>query len=217
VRAGLLVHRLGWYGETAASRMLHPNRLRRNSHPGISFASYDPRSECLNCHGRGPVPLSCSAARNLLVVRFALGSCRDAPQRLRIGSFAPTSCSMRTRVSENIIWSVWCPARALISQTNRSLVGQPDCVRHTAHPGVSIHENADSAYTPDPPYALPCARVRTAAQINSLKWRRSGTDRQLRLIVSSILMAPGSWATAPQRDGSCRMGGNVPGVTAWVG
>jgi hypothetical protein len=45
------VRRLGCCGETAASRMLHPNRvnrLRRNTHAGLSFASYsylyDPRS-----------------------------------------------------------------------------------------------------------------------------------------------------------------------------
>jgi hypothetical protein len=46
---GVLVRGLGCYGETAASRMLHPNRLRRNTHADrdhadLSFVSYDPRS-----------------------------------------------------------------------------------------------------------------------------------------------------------------------------
>jgi hypothetical protein len=36
--------RMWCYGETAASRMLHPNRLLRNTHAGLGFVSYDPRS-----------------------------------------------------------------------------------------------------------------------------------------------------------------------------
>jgi hypothetical protein len=54
------LRRLGWYGETAASRMLHPNRLRRNTHAGalrVTGTTHAPGSGCLNCHGRGPVPL----------------------------------------------------------------------------------------------------------------------------------------------------------------
>jgi hypothetical protein len=39
---GARAQALGWYGEQAASRMLHPNRLRRNTHPGLSSASYRP-------------------------------------------------------------------------------------------------------------------------------------------------------------------------------
>jgi hypothetical protein len=45
---------------------------------------------------------------------------------------------------------------------------------------LSMKTQTQPTRTPDPPYALPCARVRTAAHINSLKWRRTGTDRQMR-------------------------------------
>jgi hypothetical protein len=60
------------------------------------------------------------------------------------------------------------------------------------------------------------ARVRTAAQQPlHIKWRRSRADsKRLSTCAENILMAPGSWDTAPQRDASCRKAGNVPGVTA---
>jgi hypothetical protein len=41
--------------------MLHPNRLRRNTHASVSrVATHAAGSDCLNCHVRGPVPLSCA-------------------------------------------------------------------------------------------------------------------------------------------------------------
>jgi hypothetical protein len=39
---GVFLRKLGYYGETAAWRMLHPNRLRRNTHNGLRFASNNP-------------------------------------------------------------------------------------------------------------------------------------------------------------------------------
>jgi hypothetical protein len=41
---GVFLRWLGWYGETAASRMVHPNQLRLNSHHGLRFASCHPCS-----------------------------------------------------------------------------------------------------------------------------------------------------------------------------
>jgi hypothetical protein len=62
---GVIVRGLGCYGETAASRMLHPNRLRRNTHAcRARFCELRPTQRavtaCMNCHGRGPAALSCT-------------------------------------------------------------------------------------------------------------------------------------------------------------
>jgi hypothetical protein len=115
VRGGVLVRRLGWYGETAASRMLLPNRLRRNTHACLDFVSYDPRS------GQSPPKVSregtsapelCSAASILPVMRFPVGELPGAPQRLCMGTFAPSLCSMPHAWGRytRTIWSVWGPA-----------------------------------------------------------------------------------------------------------
>ena len=104
---------LGCYGETATSRMLRPNRLRQNTHPGLSCASYlyDPRPvQCclheLSQKGTS-APELCSAASNLPVMRFPRRG-GDAPQQpLRRGSFAPSSCSMLTRyIRARSVWRV---------------------------------------------------------------------------------------------------------------
>jgi hypothetical protein len=37
---GVFLRWLGYYGETAASRMLHPNQLWRNTHHSLRFAIF---------------------------------------------------------------------------------------------------------------------------------------------------------------------------------
>jgi hypothetical protein len=60
---GVSVLKLGCYrySETATSRMLHPNRLERDTHHGLlAFGESQPvqrHGERLNCHERGAVPL----------------------------------------------------------------------------------------------------------------------------------------------------------------
>ena len=70
---GVFVRRLGCYGETAACWMLHPNRLRYSTHPGLSCASYHPRSGQwlpeVSRKGTSASELR-SAARNPPVYRF---------------------------------------------------------------------------------------------------------------------------------------------------
>jgi hypothetical protein len=43
-RGGARAQATGCYGETVTSGIKHPNRLRRNTHLDVSFASYDPCS-----------------------------------------------------------------------------------------------------------------------------------------------------------------------------
>ena len=56
-------------------------------------------SDCLNWHGRGPVPLSCSPqSATWPVMRLPPPRVDgDAPHRLRVRSFAPSLCSMLIR------------------------------------------------------------------------------------------------------------------------
>jgi hypothetical protein len=66
---GVFLRRLGWYGETAAPRMLHPNYKPVAALP-VAAAQHAPRppfcelppmqrhGDCLSCHGRGSVPLA---------------------------------------------------------------------------------------------------------------------------------------------------------------
>jgi hypothetical protein len=105
---GLLVRRLGCCGVTAGCS------IRTKCGPGVCLrlasvlrvttcTTHAAGSGSLNCHGRGPVPLSCglSAASNMPIFaisrRRVVRVARDAPQRLSVGSLAPSSCSMLPR------------------------------------------------------------------------------------------------------------------------
>jgi hypothetical protein len=83
----------GWgatlYCETAASRMLHPNRVRHLAWV-LRVTTRAAGSDCLTCHGRGPVPLSCmrSAASKLSVMRFPQ-TFRDVRFRDQYSSLGP--------------------------------------------------------------------------------------------------------------------------------
>jgi hypothetical protein len=84
MRAGVLVRRLGWYGETAASGM--PSEPSAAKHaPWLQFSELRPMqravASCLSCHGRGPVPLSC--ARSQQPARDAISS-GDGLQRAQV-------------------------------------------------------------------------------------------------------------------------------------
>jgi hypothetical protein len=59
---GLLVRRLGWYGETAASKCSIPTDCgeTRTLASILRVTTHAAGSDCLNCHGRGAVPLSCA-------------------------------------------------------------------------------------------------------------------------------------------------------------
>jgi hypothetical protein len=155
----VIVRRLGWYGETAASRMLHSNRLRRNTHPGLNCASYTHAavSVFLNCHRRGPVPLELrSAASNLPVMRFPRRRVdADAPQRFRWDRLHPALAACSHDLSERIICSAWwCPAAGGVRPNNSTFLNTGYLYANTHlpmrfHEIVEISENA--AQPPDPP------------------------------------------------------------------
>jgi hypothetical protein len=86
-------------------------------------------SDCLNWHGRGPVHLSCAPQPAICpFCDFAPGVAGDAPQRLCMGTFAPSSCSMLlvTRYIQVQVYTctgafgVACEAQRVRSMQNNS-------------------------------------------------------------------------------------------------
>jgi hypothetical protein len=140
----------------------------------------------------------CSAASNLPILRFS----PRTPQRLRLGSFAPALAACSRGISERTttgacIWSVWCIAGAPTGCMPTTLSGLLISFVRRYRP-----TRMQTQPTPDLPNHLPCICVHAPRHTQPLKWRDSGTD-SVRLstygAAGDILMAPGSWATAPSR------------------
>jgi hypothetical protein len=127
-------------GETACYRIFHPPETTQL---GLNFATHAAGSECLDCHGRGPVPLSCSTSP--AIAHFAISPDREvagAHPGFVWDRLHPALAACSRGVSERIIWSVWWGLAGAISQR-----GPLSNVYTASSPsGVSIHENADSAH-----------------------------------------------------------------------